>query len=286
MVSEGKIWKNGRIYRWEGLSNSVGFRQGDGVFETLRTYKGVPFLLHEHAARLLEGAGLLGIKDLPSLDIVEETVLEHLKSSTHENASDERVVRFALFHDERRWGFAVSTAPWNPAPSLAQGEGLITGYSPYPHPGRYLIPPGSEVQVKWLSRGPLSHALRDAKAKGWDESLLINQSGEVVEGTRSNIFAVDDSILFAPGPKSYALPGITRRIVVESATEIGLEVADQPVPVEVLEASDEIFITSSLLGIAPISRIVNGSYSRERVGKITTSLMKIFNDRFSKELRL
>lgn len=283
MVSAGREWNSGRIYPWEGLSASIGFRQGDGVFETLRTYGGVPFLLRQHVVRLLEGAGLLGLKDLPDPVAVEEKVLEELRACTYKNASEECVVRFALFHDGIEWGFALSIVPWNPRLASLHGDTLWVGYSPYPHPGRYLIPPGAEVQVKWLSRGPLAHALRDAKAMGWDEGLLVNQDGDAVEGTRSNILAVAEDVLFAPGMKSYALPGITRGVVVESATDIGLKVVDRPIPKRVLEGSDEIFLTSSLLGITRVSRIVNGSYSRDGIDTIANSLMALFKDRILKE---
>lgn len=281
MDSQGKAWHSGRIYQWDGLGASAGFRQGDGVFETLRTYGGTPFLLSQHVFRLLEGATLLGLKNIPDQDSVEEMISDELRNFNSGNESDEQIIRFAMFHDTADWGFALSIVPMNGVQLPSKGDAILIGYSAYPHPGRYLIPPDGEVQVKWISRGPLAHALRDAKAKGWDEGLLLSQNGEAVEGTRSNLFAIVDDMLFAPGPKSYALPGITRSIVVNLATEMGLKVVDQPVPKAILEISDEIFLTSSLLGIAPVSRIVNGSYAREKVGKITKTLMTHDGDRVS-----
>lgn len=273
MVSEARAWNGGRLYTWEGLSSSAGFRQGEGVFETLKTFKSKPVFLHRHVMRLLQGAELLGIRELPNSEAVELQVEETLKTDMTGDAQSERVIRFALFYDVDRWGFTVSTEPWNKKFGPSHGVGVWVGYSTYPHPGRYLIPPGGDVQVKWLSRGPLAHALRDAKYLGYDEALLLDANANVVEGTRSNIFAVVDNTVYSPGPKSGALPGVTREVVVDCARSMHLGVEDRVIPKTVLEKSDEIFLTSSLLGIAPVFKIANGSYLNDKIGTKTHSLM-------------
>ncbi len=279
MESSVKKWRGGHIYTWNDRSIPAGLQQGDGVFETLRTFDGMPFLLDQHAVRLIEGARTIGLKDLPDPDEIESEVRGQLSTKRAMDPSSERVIRFAIFHDGDEWGFNTSISSWTPSYGPAHEGTAWVGYSAYPHPGRYLIPPESDVQVKWVSRGPLAHALREAKNRGWDEALLMNRNKSIVEGTRSNVFAINEGVLLCPGPKSYALPGVTRSVVVDCASELDLEIRDQPIPVDTLEASDEIFITSSLLGIAPVSRIINGSFSRDCIGKVTRSLTKEFEKR-------
>ena len=268
-------WYGGRIHQWSDLSLSTGFRLGDGVFETLRTYNHRPFLLHEHAKRLLHSGSALGFLNLPGAEIVETEVLRHVRSSERK-PGPELIIRFALFNDDEGWGFSVSSEELAQKDEQNGHKCLRVGYSSYPHPGQYLIPPGSAVQVKWLSRGPLAHALREAKGLGWDEALLRNGKGEVVEGTRSNVFVVKGRTLFAPGPRSMALPGITREVVVEWAESQEVEILDQPVPAESLESADEIFLTSSLLGVAPVCAIANVPVYKSNFGKLTRYLEELY----------
>lgn len=276
-------WNNGRKYEWNGLGALASFRQGDGVFETLRTYGGTPFLLDRHVDRLRSGATSIGITGLPEPCDIVDTVNRELSALKTVNSQDEHIIRMALFPDASDWGFALSIEALEPGFPFPYETGLTVGFSSYPHPGRYFIPPGHSVQIKWLSRGPLSHALRDARKRGWEEGLLLNQINEIVEGTRSNVFAIFGDVMFAPGPSSYALPGITREIAVNCAMDRGLEIVDKPIPQYKLKFADEIFLTSSLLAIAPVLKIDSGFYSKEGPGEITNSLINLFKEKISED---
>ena len=159
----------------------------------------------------------------------------------------------------------VEVEPLRQAPR-PRGVGLVVGISSYPHPGAYLKPCGAPAPVKWLARGPLAHALREARANGWDEALLEGPDGGLVEGTRSNLLAVVNGRLVAPGAESQALPGITREVVLEEARRLGIAIEERAVGRVELKAASELGVTSSLLGVAAISRLVGRRWAPQLGG--------------------
>ncbi|MEM0156091.1 MAG: aminotransferase class IV [Thermoplasmataceae archaeon] len=286
MISDSHEWLGGKLYSWDSSSIPAGFRLGDGVFETIRTYNGVPFKLTSHISRLLSGARSIGMKELPTIESVKELIMDTLKSSISETPQTERIIRPLLFSDHPLWGFVVLVDPIEAQEKGSSEEGLTVGISSHSHPERYLIPPSGDNQVKWISRGPLSQALRDATSMGWDEALLTNSKGRIVEGTRSNILVISDNRIIAPGTKSFAFPGITRSIVVESAKTRGVEVIDRPLElVELLEAQ-EALLTSTLLGVMPILHAIYGNrIQRLKSGELSKILISDFKAETQKQKR-
>jgi len=233
----------------------AGLRAGDGVFETLRTFGGRPFLLERHLARLREGSRALGLAPVPSVAALRRACEEALSEAGGTGSSSEWIVRPMVYAAEGGPRLEVEVEPLRSAPGR-RGGGLVVGVASYPHPGAYLTPRRTSAPVKWLARGPLAHALREARANGWDEALLEGPDGELVEGTRSNLLAVVNGRLVAPGAESHALPGITREVVLEDARRLGIAIEEHAVGRVELRAASELCVTSSLLGVAPISRLV------------------------------
>jgi len=239
---------------WDDPALPAGLRSGDGVFETFRTFGGVPFLLEEHLARLRAGARAIGLAPLPSASSLRALVQRRLAPAVARRGPAEWIVRPALFSGPAGAEVAVGIERLPGGPEKGR-SGLVTGVSGYVHPGRVLVPPGGSAPVKWLARGPLAAALRAGRRRGWDEALLADPSGGLVEGTRSNLFVVSNGTLHAPGPEAGALPGVTRAVVLREAGRIGIPVATGAVPPRVVRSATELFLTSSLLGVAPVARI-------------------------------
>lgn len=286
MSPDGQEWFGGKLYRFENCNFPAGFRLGDGVFETIRTYNGIPFKLTAHISRLLSGARAIGLKELPDIESVKEQIMDILMSRISETPKVEWILRPMLFSDHNLWGFVVLVDPIEIPEKSSPEEGLTVGISSHPHPEGYLIPPSGETQVKWISRGPLSHALRDATSMGWDEALLTNSRGRIVEGTRSNIMVIRQNLIVSPGPKSFAFPGITRNTVVESAKTMGLEVIDRPLElVELLEAH-EALLTSTLLGVRPVLNAIYGNkVQRFKPGELSKVLINDYINETQKQKR-
>ena len=252
MRPTGVVWVDGRLVPREQFLVPSGLRQGDGVFETVRTYGGVPFRLDEHLSRLLDGAEALDLTSLPTLKELRSAVESLLATSTNGPVAGEWVLRPCVYSEEEHSGSVVFLDPLFEPDHPSGGRTVATGLSTYRHPGEYLRPRGVGVPVKWLARGPLAHALREARRRGWEEALLRNGDGEVVEGTRSNLIVLDGERLLAPGPAFGALPGITRSIVLGLAVEMGFFVEDHPPRVEQLKRASEAILTSTLLGVASV----------------------------------
>jgi branched-subunit amino acid aminotransferase/4-amino-4-deoxychorismate lyase len=177
--------------------------------------------------------------------------------------------------------WSVFVEPLSRVAHRLRSKRFVAGIASYPHPGRYLTPPGATAPVKWMARGPLAHALREARARGWEEAILEDEEGRLVEGTRSNLLAVVGGTLVAPGPESLALPGITRGVVLDEARRLGIPVREYAPDRTELRAATDLMVTSSLLGVASLTRLVGvwpGAGAR-RPTHLASSLREAYNAR-------
>ncbi len=278
-------WR-GRFHAGPLRDLPAGWRSGDGVFETVRTYEGRPFRLAAHIARLRIGARSIDLPAIPSaalLTAVAETLLK--PPSPTPRRSGERVLRLYLFAEAHRTGFAanVERAPLRPA--ARRPRVVDVGSAPYVHPGGNLRPSSDCPAPKWMSRGPLSHALRRARGVGWEEALLRDARGRYVEGTRSNLVVIRGRTVLAPGVQSGALPGVTRDAVVGLARRAGYEVIDRPVAPPELRRASEAFLVSTLLGVTAIGSVdghpVGGP--RAEPGPVSQELARAFAELVRRE---
>lgn len=287
MTEYPEEWNGGYLYPGKISSDLPGYRLGDGVFETVRTYNRKPFRLGDHIERLLAGAHNIGFPDLPNHEIIEAEIGKTVNENTDKKQETEWVIRPTFFSDRSSWGFFIPTESWQPRNAQFNADGVNIGISPYRHPGKYLVPPGANEQVKWLARGPLSHALRDAGNRGWGEALLLNSRSEVVEGTRSNIFLIDGNSIISPGVQSGAFPGITRKVVIECALKLDLIVIDRPITLKELKNAQEVLLTSTLLGVIQAASItIDGRSYGKSSGHASSLLITEFEKLVAEECLL
>lgn len=270
---------NGVIFRPEEAKVSVydrGFLYGDSVFETIRTYGGAPFALGEHLARLERSAGRIGIPLPVSREELAREVDALLRAARAPGAGEpgapqESYLRVMLTRGSGPLGLDPSLAseplrvilvePLKPLPSsiYRDGVGVITVRTTRASDAA----PGAKVSNYLESL----LALREARAAGAHEALILDPAGNVVEGTTSNVFLVErgarapggaaapPAALITPPDEAGLLAGITRAHVMDAAAELGIPVRREPVTVARLLAADEVFITSSLREIVPVVRV-------------------------------
>lgn len=233
-----------------------GLLLGDGLFETLRAYRGRPFRLADHLARLERSAAAIGIPlpvDAPQLaqgigDVLAANSLQQADAS----------LRITL---TRGVGPRGLLPPENPQPTL-----MVT-VAAYQKP-RAEAMSAVVVAVRRNEGSPLSRlkslnyldnilAAREAAALGAEEAIMLNNRGQAVCGARANLFAVLDGALVTPPLADGALGGITRHLVLEVARDIGIEVAERSLLPGDLERADELLLTNSLLEIVSIGRLGN-----------------------------
>ncbi|MGN6161605.1 MAG: aminotransferase class IV [Marmoricola sp.] len=213
---------------------------GEGVFETVRIVDSQPRLVDRHLARLARSSAAIGLA-APDLDLIRREVAAHLDSH-----------RMALGRMRLTWlatpegpALALDSAPTAPpaaAISLAIGDWAVD-------PGAPLV--GS----KTTAYADYAIALQHAVSQGFDDALLTTISGLICETSTANLFYVVDGILHTPTLATGCLPGIARAVVLEmcDVTEVDAALAD-------LATASEVFVTSSLRGVQPVSRIGEWTY--------------------------
>ena len=253
------IWLNGRLVPREQAHIDIadrGLLLGDGLFETLRVYRGHVFKLEDHLGRLARGAAELSIP-LP-LDVPDIASAVHETLEAHHLDAASAALRVTLTRGAGQRGLLP---PEDPRPNL------IISVSPY-HPR--LPDDGFAVVTAERARrneGSLTARLKtlgyldnivaqtEAAAASVDEALLLNNKNAVACGARSNIFAVIKGTLLTPAIEEGALPGITRATVLHLARELSVQASETRISVGDLAKAEEAFLTNSLLEIVPIRRV-------------------------------
>jgi branched-chain amino acid aminotransferase len=262
----------------------LGFLYGYGLFETMRAYSGLIFRLGIHMERLRRSAALIGLP-LEALDL-GKACYDTLKAN---NLADGRI-RLTVSIGE---GEATPNPPKHPRPTALV---IAASYTP---PSAKTYQKGYKAVVSLIhqnSQSPLSRlktvnylnqllARREAKEKGADEAILLNESGLLCEGSTNNIFLVSKGNLTTPDEESGCLPGITRQVVIELAKELGLKVAEREVRLEELLNADEAFLTSSLIELMPLTEVNGKPIGESKRGKVTERLMSAYKEAVVKETK-
>jgi branched-subunit amino acid aminotransferase/4-amino-4-deoxychorismate lyase len=115
-------------------------------------------------------------------------------------------------------------------------------------------------------------ARQEARAAGIDEALCLNEKGLLAEASMSNIFLVTNGILRTPGQESGILPGITREVVLELASPLGINTLEHDIRLDELFQAQEAFLTNSLMEIMPLTEIDGKPIGSGRPGPLTKRL--------------
>jgi branched-chain amino acid aminotransferase len=275
MVSDERLaWVNGRLVGEAEPSLSLlerGLTLGDGVFETMLAAGSNLFRPAEHLERLARGASLLAIA-LPA----PEHLLAAVQDTLSANRLSAAVVRLTVSRgpDPGR-GLDVSPAltptiivramPYQPR--AIRRTGLTAVFASL---RRNENSPLS--RVKSLSYADSVLARLEARRRGADEAILLNTRGEVCCASAANLFVVKGDVLTTPPGESGALPGVTRRCLLELAAARGLAVREAPVLSEDLWAADEAFLTNTVIGVAGLTSVERRPIGAGRLGERTRSL--------------
>jgi branched-subunit amino acid aminotransferase/4-amino-4-deoxychorismate lyase len=252
------IWVRGELVQDDALCVNVldrTFEHGLGLFETFRTWNGNASLLPLHLARLQASAQALGLPldpgQLPDETAVEQFLELNKVSKSLGPARDLRMritlsggLATAAYGSSMVW---MTAAPL-PTPIRTPGA-VITGYTAI----------GADdplARHKTLNHWRKRIAYAEATTQGSDEVLCVTGDRLVCEGTRTNLFLVTGRWLRTPGLEQPLLPGIMRRVVLDRAAKLGIEVREGPLTFQQLFAADEAFLTSSVRGMLPIASLL------------------------------
>ena len=233
-----------------------GLLYGLGLFETFRTYNGVPFLLSRHLERLAEGCLQLGIRYQPE----EGQVKLHVRELLEANGLADGYVRFSVSAGSQPLGLPVSA--YTEPNIIVYIKPLPLNSLPVSKPLQLLKTRRNtpEGLVRLKSFHYMNNVLgrREMSAYSWAggaEGLFMNGEGFVAEGIVSNLFFAANGSLFTPSLDTGILPGITRGHVLSLAKKAGMSVREGKYHLEELLNADEIFMTNSIQEIVPVHSI-------------------------------
>jgi branched-chain amino acid aminotransferase len=219
-----------------------GFTLADGLFETLRAYRGKPFRLADHLERLSDSADALGIPLLFDVPAIAEAVMEVLEA----NALAEAAIRITLTR---------GTGPRGLAPPADVKPTLMISAVPYaPLPDTCAA---TVVGIRRNEGSPLSRmkslayldnvlAAGEAARRQAEEAILLNNAGRVAGAARANPFAVIGGRLVTPPMGDGVLPGIARRVVLELAAALKIPAEEASLSPGDLARAQENFLTTPL----------------------------------------
>ncbi len=280
------IWKNGEFVAWDDAQVHVlthGLHYGTGVFEGIRCYetdRGPAIFRHSDHLRRLEKSAEMYYLQL-------EYGAEQIREATHElirrNGLASCYIRPLAFRGYGEMGLFAPTAPvdvivavWPWGAYLGE-ESKRSGVRAKVSSWRRISPAGL-IPLAKASGQYLNSILAKTEAAqaGFDEAILLDEAGYVCEGSGENIFVVRDGCLSTPGHTASILDGISRRSVIQIATDLGYEVVERDIARAELYVADEVFLCGTAAELVPV-REVDG-HELAAPGEVTRVVQAKFED--------
>jgi branched-chain amino acid aminotransferase len=277
---------NGKMSDQEHAVVSVfdhGFLYGEGVYETLRTYNGQPFLFDRHMRRLRNSAGMMAL-DVPLSDAqIDARFRETMQAATLGDAPErEAYIRILVTR-------GIGEMTYDPA--ACPTPSIVVIVKPNVDPSPEVFERGVNVSLVGVVRNhpgsvnPLiksnnllnnALAMQEAFRRGGFEGVMRNYRGELAECTQSNLFIVKNGAALTPPIDAGLLPGITREYLFEVGADLGIPVREQVLRDEDLFGADECFLTSTTREVVPIVTVDNRAIGSGAPGPITRALLEGF----------
>jgi branched-subunit amino acid aminotransferase/4-amino-4-deoxychorismate lyase len=239
--------------------------RGFGVFEVVRLYGGVPFRLVAHLDRLERSAAALGVS-MPAREALTDWVGK--LAADHRDGSA-RLILTGGGRDESVMAPARAILMWEPDLAVPASLRLIPITAPW-HPG---TDAGGFPGVKWTSYAPNMAATDKARRAGFDEALLIDREGIVLEGPTFAVAWVHDGRIETPSLHLGILHSISREVVLECAERLGLAASEGDYPLERLLQADEAFALSTMKQVVQIEQV---GETRIPPGPVTQKIAECF----------
>jgi branched-chain amino acid aminotransferase len=284
---DGVIWLDGEMVPWREAKTHVlthTLHYGMGVFEGVRAYHAEQgtaiFRLQEHTDRLFRSAHILNMP----IPFDRDTLNAAQKAAVRENNLDSAYIRPMCFYGSEGMGLRADNL---------KVHCMVAAWEWGAYLGAENMEKGIRIRVSSFTRHHVNITMCRAKANGnymnsmlalqealhdgYDEALLLDAEGYVMEGSGENIFIVRDGIIYTPDLTS-ALDGITRKTVIDLAEEMGYKVVEKRITRDEVYIADEAFFTGTAAEVTPIREVDNRAIGNGSRGPITERLQKAYFD--------
>jgi branched-chain amino acid aminotransferase len=264
---------NGSFYPAEApllTAQNRSFKWGDGVFETMKVFRGKILLANLHFERLFISLRLLQIQKSETISqaVVEENILS--LCSQNNCLSNARVRLAAYRTDENSAGYLIEAIPLDEEVNNWQEDGLTLTLYPYARKSQ-------DAFASLKSANYLLYILagRYAIEKGADDALVLNADNFLCDSSKANIFLLTGNKLRTPALHQGCINGVVRRVIIEEAGKHGLQINQEVISEEELLAADEVFLTNAIQVIRWVKQYKHKNYQCASTRKIYAAIAAI-----------
>jgi branched-chain amino acid aminotransferase len=285
-MTEGKIWLDGALIDYDDAKIHVlthALHYATAVFEGIRCYKTVHgsaiFRLGDHMQRLIN-SGRIYFMDLGYTRLqLEKAAIDTVNA----NGMEECYIRPIAYYGYGKMGVnpmpnkvSVAIAVWKWDEYLkgdADGKGARLMVSSWTRIDPKSLPMGAKATANYANS---ALARVEALKAGFDEAVMLNAAGMVVEASAENIFIAKAGSLATPPTSSGALAGITRDSIIAITKENGIGCEIREISRDELYTADEVFLTGTAAEVKPVAEIDNRMIGDGKTGKVTKQLKSLF----------
>lgn len=271
-----QVFLNGQLLNQEDAKVSVfdrGFLFGDGVYEVIPVYANKMFRFHEHIERLENSLNAIHINN-PYNQSEWQNICQDLIKVSQSGDNKALYIQVTRGVSERQHLYEETMVPTvfvmcnkMYARSYDKGVGAIIHEDIRWH----------KCDIKAITLLPNILLRQLAKDTGGAYEAILIRDNQVTEGAASNVFIVKGTSVYTPPKDGNILPGITRDLLVELLRDSGQIVYEEAISLEGLMEADEIWLTGSTTGIAPVLQIDGVSVGNGKPGSLWNSANNIFN---------
>jgi branched-chain amino acid aminotransferase len=290
MTNNGKkIWMDGSLVDWNKATIHIlthALHYATAVFEGIRCYKTVNglaiFRLSDHIQRLINSGKIYFMDIKYSKEELERAVIDTINAN---EVGEESYVRPIAYYGYGKMG--VNPLPNKVSIAIAAWtwDEYLKKENQHKEKGvRLMVSAWMRIDgrtMPFLAKATANYANSalarvEAIRAGFDEAIMLNTNGKVIEASAENLFIVKDGLLITPPITSGALNGITRDTVLAIAKENNIPHEIRDITRDELYIADEVFLTGTAAGIKPVSEIDNRIIADGKDGSITNRVREKF----------
>jgi branched-chain amino acid aminotransferase len=281
------IWMNGNVLPWDDAQIHVsahGLQYGTGVFEGMRSYATPDgpaiFRLEPHMRRLKASAEHYEIGIPYSVEELCEASLEVIRANGLENA----YLRPIAFFDSYSFSVWPKDCPVTTAIIAVPGRAYLQGG---PENGvRVMVSSARRIDASILMPHVKAcghymnsvRAVQEAIRNGYDEAILLNNLGDVAEGSGANLFVVKNGTVITNDKDASIVMGITRDSVIQIVRDLALPLEIRPISIADVREADELFFSGTAVEVTPIKSVDDRTLGDGSPGPITRRIQSTYFD--------